>query len=156
MRTRLYSFLFAVFSAASLLVNAQLSPAWTVNTGPAQWMRITSAGALVVGTSEGLKGVDPATGQVSWTLAQLANVPAANYEEMARSPFVSIVPSGDPNGLLIVEPFSGQVVFNSKEAGLSHIASKYFLYDNNAIVLVGQKADKTAAMACVEIGRAHV
>ncbi len=156
MRTRLYSVLFAVFSAASLLVNAQLSPAWTVNTGPAQWMRITSAGALVVGTSEGLKGVDPATGQVSWTLAQLANVPAANYEAVARSPFVSIVPTNDPNGLLILEPFSGQVVFNSKEAGLSNIASKYFLYENNAIVLVGQKADKTAAMACVDMGTGNV
>lgn len=156
MRKRLYTFLTSLFITASLLVNAQLSPAWTVNTGPAQWMRITSAGALVVGTSDGLKGVDPATGQVSWTLAQLANVPAANYEEVTRSPFVSIVPAGDPNGLLIMEPFSGQVVFNSKEAGLSNIASKYFLYDNNAIVLVGQKADKTAAMACVDMGTGKV
>ena len=156
MRKRLYSFLTSLFIAASLLVNAQPSPAWAVNSGPAQWMRITSAGALVVGTSEGLKGVDPATGQVSWTLEALANVPAANYEEVSRSPFVSIVPAGDPNGLLIVEPFSGQVVFNSKEAGLSNIASKYFLYENNAIVLVGQKEDKSATMACVDMGSGKV
>ncbi|MFN6117055.1 MAG: hypothetical protein ACK46C_14405 [Flavobacteriales bacterium] len=79
MRTRLYAFLTALFTTATLLVNAQLSPAWTVNTGPAQWMRITSAGALVVGTSEGLKGVDPATGKVSWTIPELANVTEGGY-----------------------------------------------------------------------------
>ncbi len=136
--------------------NAQLTPTWTARCGNAQWMRITSAGALVVGTGEGLKGVDPATGQVSWTIAELANVPEANYEEVARTPFITLVPGDSPDDLFIVEPFTGQVVFNSEKAGISRITSKYFLYANNAIILAGQKADKTAAMACVDMGTGQV
>lgn len=156
MYSRLYLIFTALFTAASLLVNAQLSPAWTVNTGPAQWMRITSAGALVVGTGEGLKGVDPATGKVSWTIPELANVTEGGYAEVDRTPFITLVPADSPDDLFIVEPFSGQVVFSSEQAGISRITSKYFLYANNAIILAGQKADKTAAMACVDMGTGQV
>jgi outer membrane protein assembly factor BamB len=156
MNIRLYSLFTSLFTTATLLVNAQLTPTWTVNTGPAQWMRITSAGALVVGTSEGLKGVDPASGKVTWTIAELANVPESGYEEVDRTPFITVVPPGRAEDLFIVEPFSGQVVFNSEEAGISRITSRYFLYANNAIILAGQKADKSAAMACVDMGSGKV
>ena len=57
---------------------------------------------------------------------------------------------------MILEPYGGTVLFSSKESGIGHIASKYFLYANNAIVLVGQHADKSAVMACVDMGTGKV
>jgi outer membrane protein assembly factor BamB len=139
-----------------LLANAQLSPAWTAETGPVQWMRTTAAGALVACTGTGLKGIDPSTGAVAWTIAELANVAEEGYAEVERSPFITLVPAGHPEDLFIVEPFSGTVAFSSEAAGISNITSKYFLYANNVIVLAGQKADKTAAMACVDMGTGTV
>jgi outer membrane protein assembly factor BamB len=103
-----------------------------------------------------LHGIDTKTGSISWTLTALANAPESSYEEIARSPFITVVPSQHPEDLFIIEPFSGAVVFNSEEAGISNIASKYFLYANNVIVIVGQKADKTATMACVDMGTGKV
>jgi outer membrane protein assembly factor BamB len=143
-------------SFAPLLVHGQLSPAWTADTGPVQWIRTTAAGALVACTGDGLKGIDPATGTVAWSVKQLANAPEEGYSEVERSPFITLVPAGHPEDLVIVEPFSGNVAFDSEEAGISHITSKYFLYANNVIVLAGQKADKTAAMACVDMGTGKV
>ena len=146
----------ALLTLATCAAHAQNAPAWSTTTGPTQWMRITSAGALVLGTSDGLKGVDPASGKVVWTVRELANVPESSYAEVERTPFITVVPPDRAEDLFILEPFSGQVVFNSEEAGISKISSKYFLYANNAIVLAGQKADKTAAMACVDMGTGTV
>lgn len=137
-------------------VQAQMNAAWTADTGPVQWMRTTSAGALVVGTAEALKGVDPANGAVLWSLKELGGAPVANYAEVERSPYITVVPAGRPEALFIVEPFTGQVVFNSEATGLSNIASKYFLYANEAIILVGQKADKQASMVCVDMASGKV
>ncbi len=119
-------------------------------------MRTTSTGNLVVCTSEGLKGLDPATGSVTWTMAELANAPESGYEEIANTPFIAVAPAGAADQLVILEPFGGTVLFNSTASGIGHIASKYFLYANNAIVLVGQRADKTAVMACVDMGTGQV
>lgn len=141
-------FLLALTTAAS----AQLSPAWTAATGPVLWMRTTSAGALVVATAEGLKGVDPATGTVTWTAKELAAAPEAGYREVERTPFIAVAPQGRPEALFVLEPFSGTVAFSSDAAGISNVTSTWFLYANNAIVVVGQKPDKTAAMACVDMG----
>ncbi len=136
--------------------SAQLSPAWTAATGPVQWMRTTSAGALVVATADALKGVDPATGTVAWSLKELANAPVDGYREVERSPFIALAPQGRPDALFMVEPFSGTTVFSSDAAGISNVTGSWFLYANNAIVVVGQKADKTAAMACVDMNTGAV
>ncbi|MBK7086760.1 MAG: PQQ-binding-like beta-propeller repeat protein [Flavobacteriales bacterium] len=119
-------------------------------------MRTTSTGNLLVCTSEGLKGLDPATGSITWTLKELANAPESGYEEIANTPFIAVAPAGAADQLVILEPFGGTVLFNSTASGIGHIASKYFLYANNAIVLVGQRADKTAVMACVDMGTGQV
>ncbi len=120
------------------------------------WMRITSTGNLMACTSEGLKGIDPATGAVAWTVKELASAPESGYEEIANTPFISVTPANAADQLVILEPFNGTVLFSSTESGIGHIASKYFLYANNAIVLVGQRADKAAVMACVDMGTGKV
>ncbi len=119
-------------------------------------MRTTSTGDLLVCTSEGLKGLDPATGKVNWTVKELANAPESGFEEINDSPYISAIPNGHPEDLLILEPFGGSVVFSSEEAGISRIVNTYFLYANNVIIVVGQKADKSATMACVDMGTGKV
>ena len=86
----------------------------------------------------------------------LANAPESGYEEITNTPFVSVVPSGAAGQLMILEPYGGTVVFSSTESGIGHIASKYFLYANNVIVLVGQRADKSAVMACVDMATGKI
>ena len=135
----------------------QAAPAWQTSAGGSiNWMRTTSTGNLLVCTSEGLKGIDPATGTVGWTVKELANAPEGGYEEIANTPFVSLVPAAAEDQLVILEPYGGTVLFSSTVSGIGRIASKYFLYANNAIVLVGQSADKKAVMACVDMASGKV
>lgn len=136
--------------------HAQLKPDWTAATGPVDWMRITSAGALVVGTAEGLKGVDPKAGTVAWTVKELGGAPVDGYREVERTPFVSVAPNGHPEALFILEPFTGQVVFSSDAAGITNVTSTHFLYANEAIIVVGQDAGRKAVMACVDMGTGKV
>jgi outer membrane protein assembly factor BamB len=159
--SRALPFLSFLFGTALVLAptrsHAQATPAWRTNLGGSiAWMRTTSAGNLVVCTSEGLKGVEPATGAVAWTVKELANAPESGFEEIANTPFVAAVPASGTDQLVILEPFTGTVLFSSAASGIGHIASKYFLYANNAIVLVGQRADKTAVMACVDMATGKV
>ena len=106
-------------------INAQAAPAWTATPGGSiSWIRTTSTGNLLACTSEGLKGIDPATGTATWTVMELANAPESGYEEIANTPFVSLVPAGADDQLAILEPFGGTVLFSSKESGINHIASK--------------------------------
>lgn len=136
---------------------AQATPAWNSTPGGSiSWIRTTGTGNLVACTSEGLKGIDPATGTASWTVKELANAPESGFEEITGTPFISAVPAGADDQLVILEPFGGSVLFSSTESGIGHIASKYFLYANNAIVLVGQRADKSAVMACVDMATGKV
>lgn len=147
-----------LFSAAlvPIPIVAQ-TPAWTNSAvGSVQWLRTTSAGALVACTSKGLTGIDTQNGATTWTVGELAGAPESGYEEIANTPFIAVVPAGAPDDLFIVEPFDGTVVFDSRSAGIQRIASRYFLYANNAIVLVGQRADKSAVMACVDMGTGKV
>lgn len=145
------------FTVHAPSASAQATPTWRSSPGgTVNWMRINSTGNLVVCTSEGLKGIDPATGTVNWTVKELANAPESGYEEITNTPFVALVPAGASDQLMILEPYKGNVLFSSRESGIGHIASKYFLYANNVIVIVGQRADKTAVMACVEMATGKV
>ncbi|MBK6776719.1 MAG: hypothetical protein IPG74_13090 [Flavobacteriales bacterium] len=83
----------------------QAAPAWQTSAGGSiNWMRTTSTGNLLVCTSEGLKGIDPATGTVGWTVKELANAPEGGYEEIANTPFVSLVPAAAEDQLVILNP----------------------------------------------------
>jgi len=143
--TLLFPFCLPSSSPAQTAPDREVSPGGAVN-----WMRTTSAGNLLVCTSEGLKGIDPAKGTVQWTVAALANAPESGFEEVKGTPFVALAPASGADQLLIVEPFEGRVLFNSREAGISNVTSKYFLYEANVIVVVGQQGPEPV-MACVDM-----
>ncbi|MBK7086729.1 MAG: hypothetical protein IPH53_19595 [Flavobacteriales bacterium] len=48
-------------------------------------MRTTSTGNLLVCTSEGLKGIDPATGWITWTVKGTGQRAESGYEEIANT-----------------------------------------------------------------------
>ncbi|MBP7515071.1 MAG: hypothetical protein KA791_11010, partial [Flavobacteriales bacterium] len=105
-------------AASSILLNltstrsaAQAATAWQSDPGGTiTWIRTTSTGNLLACTSEGLKGIDPATGSTAWAVKELANAPESGYEEITNTPFVSVVPAGADDQLVILEPYGGTVL----------------------------------------------
>ncbi|MCB9169435.1 MAG: PQQ-binding-like beta-propeller repeat protein [Flavobacteriales bacterium] len=144
--------LLAPLVLCSANIPAQDTPAWISSTGGTiNWLRTTSAGALVACNADGLIGLDPESGKIAWTIHELAGASETGYEEVANTPFITIVPANGPDQLFIVEPFSGTVLFNSMSAGINSIVSKYFLYANDAIVLVGRNSAAKPVMVCVDM-----
>ncbi len=104
------------------------------------WQRTTSFGILVVCTADGLHGVDPETGKILWSKAELANLPESGYQPVEGSPFVQVATAGDNPTVYVLEPFEGTLVFNSKEAGIDQVKEKHVLPKNLSILVQGISA----------------
>ncbi|MFI5202931.1 MAG: PQQ-binding-like beta-propeller repeat protein [Flavobacteriales bacterium] len=138
-----------------LTVQAQ-QPKWESDMGSAvQWQRTTQFGSFLVGTPNGIKGVDVETGKVLWTTdKKYGNVPEDRIEMIENSPFIAVTVGDKENeDMAIIETFEGKVVFSSKDAGLQKVVSRYFLYKSSAILVLGTGIGvKTPAIHMVDMG----
>ncbi len=112
------------------------------------WQEVTALGNLVVGSREGLIGVDTETGDISWSSRALGNLDRNVFEELPNSPFFTITTD---NSLHMIDQFSGKEVFNSENAGLQEIASYYLLYDSDAILVAGKDRNGEPLMVSVKM-----
>ena len=112
------------------------------------WQEVTALGNLVVGSREGLIGVDTETGDISWSNRALGNLGRNAFEELPNSPFITITTD---NSLHMIDQFSGKEVFNSENAGLQEITSYYLLYDSDAILVAGKDRNGAPLMVSVKM-----
>jgi hypothetical protein len=112
------------------------------------WQEVTALGNLIVSSRDGLMGVDTETGEISWSSRAFGNLNRASYEELPNGPFFTVTIDGT---LHMIDQFSGQEVFNSKNAGLSTISSYYLLYDSDAIVVAGIDYKEEPLMVSVKM-----
>lgn len=154
----LHSSLLATALLTTLTVAAVTSdPAWTAKPGGTiAWVRSTSAGNLIASTSEGLKGIEAESGAVLWTVARLANAPESGFKELEGSPFLALASADGKDPVVIVEPFSGAVLFSAADAGIAEVGRQWFLYDLGVIVVAGKKAGGERLMLCVDMGTGQV
>jgi outer membrane protein assembly factor BamB len=118
-----------------------VSPAWKASPGgTVQWQAITSLGNVVVSTSNALVGIDAESGSVAWTNASLAGLSRSGYQEIPQSPFVLATRSD--KSVVVLEPFEGKVLFDSKKAGVTSIAGKFPLYQGGGLLLASPEGGK--------------
>lgn len=143
----------AAFTSFNMYAQA---PKWEKDLGAAvQWQRTTQFGSFLIGTPNGIKGVDPETGNVLWTTdKKYGNVPEDRIEMIENSPFIAVTMGDKENeDMAIIETFEGKVVFSSKDAGLQKVVSRYFLYQSSAILVLGTGIGvKTPAVHMVDMG----
>ncbi len=76
---------------------AEATTAWTFTAGQSiEWLRFLPSGPLVVSADDGLRAIDPATGQVLWTRSDLGNVSQATYEGSQQGTPMSSAGGGAP------------------------------------------------------------
>ncbi|HZL95063.1 MAG TPA: PQQ-binding-like beta-propeller repeat protein, partial [Vicinamibacterales bacterium] len=124
---------------------APLSPAWTRHfTAPIQWQRVTAFGQLLVSTSGGLHAVDPNTGAVAWSLPGLADLPESGVVELAGSPLVLISDTAASPRTVVLNAFSGKLVFDSRAANLGQISAPRVLPGAGSLLVAGFETGKPA------------
>lgn len=117
------------------------------------WQEVTSLGNLIVSSREELIGIDTETGAISWGKRAFGSLERAAYEELPNSPFFSVTTN---KSLHLIDQFSGNEVFNSKNAGLQEVNSYHLLYNSDAILVSGTGFNSEPLMVSVKMSDASL
>ena len=140
------SWLALVWLCAGPATAAPLAPAWTRDfAAPIQWQRVTAFGQLLVSTTAGLHAVDPTTGRRG-LVARRPRAPArggargdrglpARADQRRRS--VPQIPR-----TVVLNVFNGELVFDSRAAGLGQISAPRVLPRAGGVLIAGFEANK--------------
>src|SRR5438046_9790383 len=95
---------------------------WTLRMkGDIRWQQVTPAGALLVATDAALSGVDIERGQALWEKPELGGLPADSVHMVEGSLLMEAARAGL---LLVFDPVTGAVVFDSRRLNLAMIGSR--------------------------------
>ena len=112
--------------------------AWTLRLrGDVRWQQVTPAGALLVSTDASLAGVDIDRGQVTWERPELGGLPADSVRMVEGS---LLMEAARPGLLLIFDPVTGAVVFDSRRLSLTQVVTRRVLPQSGTLLVHGRRA----------------
>src|SRR5881296_2390976 len=125
------------------------SAAWTLKMkGDVRWQQVTPAGALLVSTDAALAGVDIDRGQVTWEKPELGGLPADSVRVIEGS---LLVEAARPGLLVILDPVTGAVLFDSRRPGLTQIVTRRVLPQSGTLLVHGRRANGPAVVALYDL-----
>ncbi len=123
--------------------------AWTLKLqGDVRWQQVTPAGALLVSTDAALAGVDIDRGQVTWEKPELGGLPADSVRIIEGS---LLMEAARPGLLLIFDPVTGAIVFDSRRLGLSQIVTRRVLPQSGTLLVHGRRAAGPSVVALYDL-----
>lgn len=147
------------FGMISLIIltqnlTAQVNQTWSKNlNGVVLWQQVTSLGNFFVCTTDEFVAMNPESGEKLWANANFAGISSAQMEEMSGSPLISI--SLDQT-IYLVDPYAGDIKFNSTKAGISELQTKQVLYKANGILAAGKTANGDPIMLMVDMASGEI
>src|SRR5437773_4586565 len=123
--------------------------AWTLTRkGDVRWQQVTPAGALLVSTDAALAGVDIDRGQVTWEKPELGGLPADSVRIIEGS---LLMEAARPGLLLIFDPVTGAIVFDSRRLGLAQIVTRRVLPQSGTLLVHGRRAAGPSVVALYDL-----
>src|SRR5438034_1562726 len=123
--------------------------AWTLRMkGDIRWQQVTPAGALLVSTDAGLAGVDIERGQITWERPELGGLPPDSVRLVEGS---LLVEAARPGLLVILDPVTGAVLFDSRRPGLTQIVTRRVLPQSGTLLVHGRRANGPAVVALYDL-----
>jgi len=146
-------FLSLLFSSAIHVFAGGAQPLWSKGMKTnINWQKVTSLGQVIASTGNGLIGVNTVTGEEAWVIEELKNCPENSYQPIAQTPFVSVSSAEGGKNIYFVDPVEGKILFSSKAAGIEQVSDKFFLYQNNKILIIGTtQGGKNTEMVMVDM-----
>jgi len=128
---------------------AGATAAWTLRmTGDIRWQQVTPAGALLVSTDGALSGVDIERGQVTWEKPELGGLPADSVRMVEGS---LLMEAARPGLLLVFDPVTGAVVFDSRRLNLAQIITRRVLPQSGTLLVHGRRAAGPPVVALYDL-----
>src|SRR5437588_414422 len=123
--------------------------AWTLKTkGDIRWQQVTPAGALLVSTDAALAGVDIERGQAMWEKPELGGLSADSVRMVEGS---LLMEATRPGLLVIFDPVTGAVVFDSRRLNLAQIVTRRVLPQSGTLLVHGNRAAGPSVVALYDL-----
>ena len=123
--------------------------AWTLKVkGDIRWQQATPVGALLVSTDTALAAVDIERGQVMWEKPELGGLLADNVRMVEGS---LLMEATRPGLLVIFDPVSGAVVFDSQRLNLQQIVTRRVLPQSGTLLVHGRRTDGSSVVALYDL-----
>ncbi len=130
--------LFVILAIFYQYSTAQVHQSWNADLGgQILWQEVTPLGNLIVSTEKSLQGLDPETGKYLWSLGEFGGLSRENYQNLLNSPLFSITKG---EFFYMINPFTGDVVFDSKKVGINDLKYQDVLFKTNGVLIAGEKA----------------
>src|SRR5437762_2978595 len=123
--------------------------AWTLKLkGDILWQQATPMGALLVSTDAALSAVDIERGQVTWEKPELGGLLADSVHMVEGS---LLMEATRPGLLLIFDPVTGTVVFDSRRLNLAQIVTRRVLPQSGTLLVHGSRAAGPSVVALYDL-----
>jgi outer membrane protein assembly factor BamB len=123
--------------------------AWTLKVkGDIRWQQVTPAGALLVSTDAALVAVDTEHGQILWEKPELGGLSAESIRMVEGS---LLMEATRPGLLLIFDPMTGAIVFDSRRLNLAQIVTRRVLPQSGTLLVHGNRAGGPSVVALYDL-----
>ena len=123
--------------------------AWTLKVkGDIRWQQLTPMGALLVSTDAALAAVDTERGQVMWEKPELGGLPADGVRMVEGS---LLMEATRPGLLVIFDPVTGAVVFDSHRLNVAQIVTRRVLPQSGTLLVHGRRLDGPSVVALYDL-----
>ncbi len=128
---------------------AGATAAWTTKLkGAIRWQQLTPAGALLVSTDAALSGLDIDRGVVTWEKPELGGLPADSVRMVEGS---LLMEAARPGLLLVFDPVTGAVVFDSRRLDLAQIVTRRVLPQSGTFLVHGRRVSGPPVVALYDL-----
>jgi len=117
--------------------------------GDIRWQQVTPAGVLLVSTDHALAAVDMDGGRVIWEKTELGGLPADSVRPVEDS---LLIQATSPGLLLVFDPVTGAVVFDSRRLGLTQVVTRRVLPQSGTLLVHGRRAAGPSVVALYNLG----
>src|SRR5712664_3797955 len=125
------------------------TPVWTLKVkGDIRWQQVTPMGALLVSTDAALAAVDIEGGQVMWEKPELGGLPADGVHMVEGS---LLMEATRPGLLVIFDPVTGVVVFDSRRLNLTRVVTRRVLPQSGTLLIHGNRAVGPSVVALYDL-----
>ncbi len=123
--------------------------AWTLKMkGDIRWQQVTPAGVLLVSTDAALSGLDIERGQVTWEKPELGGLPPDSVRMVEGS---LLMEAARPGLLLVFDPVTGAVVFDSRRLNLQQVVTRRVLPQSGTLLVHGRRAAGPPVVALYDL-----
>jgi hypothetical protein len=136
MKIRYALFIIIAIGISSTYVNGQVKPLWTRKvTEGIRWQMVTPLGHYIAGTSQGIIGINPEKGDVIWKNTTVGAITPDRVQQVGSSPLISVTAA---TSVYMIDPYTGEIRFDSKVAGVNEVKDQKVLYQSNGILVSGR------------------